>query len=85
MDTLRKAYKALVTAREVYNEAGRVPPQCLYETLDKLESLYDVRTGKDIHENQVPSDLIKMGGEGADHKPGRCPSNPRNKSGGEAD
>jgi hypothetical protein len=59
MDTLRNAYKALLKTLEVYHDAGRVPPQCLHDTLDKLESLYDVQTGEDIHKNQVPSDLLE--------------------------
>jgi hypothetical protein len=81
MKTLRKAYKALLTALEVYSEAGRTPPPCLHETLEKLESLYDAKTGNDIHGNQIPPNLKNFGGEGPDPKPGRSPNNPRNKSG----
>ena len=53
MELLRSVYEMLLKSIEDYYKAGRVPPQCVYDTIAKIESVYYVQTGKDIRGNQV--------------------------------
>jgi len=57
MDTIKSVYELMLKAIDFYQAAGRVPPQCIYDTIAKIESTYDVFTGEDVHGNKIKEPL----------------------------